>query len=595
MFNFPDFTHPLADCDNDVTFESRLSALIARQLTETPKLRFGDLIRGLPSVYPAVVLKQIAALAPRIATAAKIVANVTDGGKGCLVKKNQRDPSRLLPHPLDYEWRFTQGTLLRLGKNIKHWLASGSSFVGLGTPSLIAAKLNRRMILLDSNPALGKLHSELCLSGDLVHCDIVRDPLPHLLVDLVVLDPPWYLSEMLGFVWAARCFCRIGGRALLVVPQVGTRPGIKHDLEQLRAWIEHLNFRVDDFARDVVRYDSPFFERQALDQEGVRRYPLDWRRADLLTLRAQTPVRQVVRPQQALAPRWQEVCFSEDRIRIVASDSRAFKDPGLISLVEGDCPVGVSRRDVRKRNAKVWTSGNRIFDCLGPGIFFTIAKALAGGKKPINAVRAYIERSLIQTERDQTARAIRQLRCLLRIEMASRSNWGKDVSKKAEHPKAAALGSSLPGVLRRLGVESSRYSAIHLAVFVEPYLEYVLDGSKTVESRFSKARRAPYKQVDVGDLVLMKKSGGAIVGAFEVAQVWSYVLDTNSWGEVRSNFTQALRAQDPTFWRTRAGAQYATLMRVCNVRRFEPCNIPKRDMRGWVVLKGRMEALNLGL
>ena len=43
--------------------------------------------------------------------------------------------------------------------------------------------------------------------------------------------------------------------------------------------------------------------------------------------------------------------------------------------------------------------------------------------------------------------------------------------------------------------EPSPYS-VHLAILLEPYLQYILDGTKTVESRFSKNRIAPYKMVD---------------------------------------------------------------------------------------------------
>src|ERR1700680_4435376 len=65
---------------------------------------------------------------------------------------------------------------------------------------------------------------------------------------------------------------------------------------------------------------------------------------------------------------------------------------------------------------------------------------------------------------------------------------------------------------------------IHLAVFVEPFLGYVLDGSKTVESRFSVNRCAPFGKVSRGDVVLLKRAGGAVVGIARVRTVWSYQL-----------------------------------------------------------------------
>src|SRR2546425_6317559 len=71
--------------------------------------------------------------------------------------------------------------------------------------------------------------------------------------------------------------------------------------------------------------------------------------------------------------------------------------------------------------------------------------------------------------------------------------------------------------------------ALHLAVLVEPYLQFILDGQKTVESRFSVHRCAPYQRVHRGDVVLLKQAGGPIVGLCQIANSWFYRLDPKSW------------------------------------------------------------------
>lgn len=129
------------------------------------------------------------------------------------------------------------------------------------------------------------------------------------------------------------------------------------------------------------------------------------------------------------------------------------------------------------------------------------------------------------------------------------------------------------------------HAAVHLAILVEPYLRYILEGRKTVESRFSVHRVAPYHIVRRGDIVCLKQSGGPIVGLCEVSDVWFYQLDATSWQTIRQEFTQALCAQDPAFWRERAAACFATLMRIHHVRATPPVGFVKRDRRGWVVLR----------
>ena len=139
--------------------------------------------------------------------------------------------------------------------------------------------------------------------------------------------------------------------------------------------------------------------------------------------------------------------------------------------------------------------------------------------------------------------------------------------------------------LTRLQSADNSPCSLHLAVFVEPYLKYVLQGAKTIESRFSLRRCAPHGRVRPDDLLLLKRSGGAIIGLCTVSNVWLYHLDPASWQFIRREFTQALCAQDPAFWQQRERANFATLLRVENVRPIAPLSFPKRDRRGWVVLR----------
>lgn len=128
-------------------------------------------------------------------------------------------------------------------------------------------------------------------------------------------------------------------------------------------------------------------------------------------------------------------------------------------------------------------------------------------------------------------------------------------------------------------------TGIHLAIFVEPYLTYILDGKKTVESRFGKKKQSPYGAVATGDILLLKKSGGAVIGLCEVSDVWFYALDRYSWKKLREEFTVSLCAQDPEFWQQRKLASFATLMQIKSVLSIKPVSYPKTDRRGWVVLR----------
>ncbi len=130
--------------------------------------------------------------------------------------------------------------------------------------------------------------------------------------------------------------------------------------------------------------------------------------------------------------------------------------------------------------------------------------------------------------------------------------------------------------------------ALHLAVFVEPYLSFLLDGSKTVESRFSARSIAPHGRIAEGDVILLKPASKPIVGWCRAGTVWDYELDPSSWSEIQDRFAGPLRAQDG-FWESRQAAQFATLIKVEDVNATAPTPVDKRDRRGWVVLADRAQ------
>jgi hypothetical protein len=137
-------------------------------------------------------------------------------------------------------------------------------------------------------------------------------------------------------------------------------------------------------------------------------------------------------------------------------------------------------------------------------------------------------------------------------------------------------------------VRENTSPAIHLAIFVEPYLRLILEGQKTVESRFASRRFAPYEQAAEGDVILLKRSGGPVVGICTVAEAWFYRLDHSSWELITKRFAKAICPAGPEFWEERRNAAYASLLRVEHVRHLEPIPFPKRDRRGWAVVTPRI-------
>lgn len=131
---------------------------------------------------------------------------------------------------------------------------------------------------------------------------------------------------------------------------------------------------------------------------------------------------------------------------------------------------------------------------------------------------------------------------------------------------------------------------IHLAIFAEPFLSMVLSGEKTIESRFSRNRCAPYGEIGDGDIILLKAVSGPIRGLALARRIWCYDLGIEPIDRIRHRFGVGIRGDDE-FWVSRADALYATLIELDAPASIAPVSCNKRDRRGWVSLRSRQMTL----
>jgi len=127
---------------------------------------------------------------------------------------------------------------------------------------------------------------------------------------------------------------------------------------------------------------------------------------------------------------------------------------------------------------------------------------------------------------------------------------------------------------------------VHLAIFSEPFLSKLIDGTKIIESRFSKRKISPHGDLNKGDIVLVKKSGGQISGFFIAGKIIRYSnLNDKKREEIREKYGHDICSfLDPDFWQKRKECKYATLARVSNYYPISPIDDNKKDRRGWVIL-----------
>lgn len=124
----------------------------------------------------------------------------------------------------------------------------------------------------------------------------------------------------------------------------------------------------------------------------------------------------------------------------------------------------------------------------------------------------------------------------------------------------------------------------HIAIFVGDAIENIITGKKTVEGRFSYARYIPYGAIKKGDLILLKQSGGPIIGQVEVENVLYFDnLDGEKIGKLRREYGEEMVMND-LFWSDKQKSRYATIVFLTHPRRYlTPLSFHKHDRRAWVV------------
>lgn len=132
-------------------------------------------------------------------------------------------------------------------------------------------------------------------------------------------------------------------------------------------------------------------------------------------------------------------------------------------------------------------------------------------------------------------------------------------------------------------IEKIKNKNIHLGVFAESYLTYVLEGKKTIESRFSKNKIAPYNQINKNDIVIVKKSSGNVVAYFTIKEVIFYNLSITPISEIKAKYNEQL-CVDENFWISKKSSNYATLIIIDNLVKLNPFHINKKGMQTWIKL-----------
>jgi ASC-1-like (ASCH) protein len=127
----------------------------------------------------------------------------------------------------------------------------------------------------------------------------------------------------------------------------------------------------------------------------------------------------------------------------------------------------------------------------------------------------------------------------------------------------------------------------HLVILKEPYLEAILSGQKTIESRFSRTRRGPFGQVRPGDKLFLKVISGSVRAIGAVLAVKKFEnLTPKRIVELKKRYNRQICGSEE-YWQSKADCKFGVLVWLEKVKAIKPVRIDKSDWRAWVVLTRR--------
>ena len=373
---------------------------------------FDDLLSRLPSVYPTSVPPALSALFTRGRLDVETLARL----KPSSATKLRSSPTEYSvlppPHPLDFEWRFSFQTARLLLDRAVELCRPGEEILLFGTPGVALQSLSRPQIrpttfFGEENSVTRRLillNREIDCPISIQFCSSITKPRGG--ASVVILDSPWYLDHIRPMLATAAAVCNLGGNILISLPPDGTRPSAAEDRVRVLMFADRLGLRAVETHALALTYEMPFFEKNALAACGLQVRDF-WRRGDLVVFRKVVDKNSPIIAGAGRKGSWREIEIGRMRL-LIRHDAASNKGQVLQRLVGGDILPTVSRRDRRRTQVQVWTSGNRVFASSAPDLLITAALVASGD--PIDSnIQSSMQECYEATELSHALRALAEI------------------------------------------------------------------------------------------------------------------------------------------------------------------------------------------
>lgn len=303
-----------------------------------------------------------------------------------------RHPDLPLPHPLDHDWRFDPPTVALLVETVCASTPPGGHALLLGAPTVFASLIEHpaapAATLVDQNQHLlraldqgpdgqFRTYYHNLLAGS--------EPAISSSADVALCDPPWYPEHYRAFLLQASLATRIGGRILVSLLPVTTRPSAIDDRGQLLLEAHRFGLQLRSLTPDRLMYESPPFELASLAAGGIELLR-PWRRGDLAEfwkVDEPVPTAAGVLPDRfAGVECWFDMHINRQTIKLRGPFIDGTETPQLLHIEDRDVLPTVSRRYPGRAAVDLWLWDNRVFGVKGRAAFRAALLGLGGLPPP---------------------------------------------------------------------------------------------------------------------------------------------------------------------------------------------------------------------
>lgn len=125
----------------------------------------------------------------------------------------------------------------------------------------------------------------------------------------------------------------------------------------------------------------------------------------------------------------------------------------------------------------------------------------------------------------------------------------------------------------------------HIAILRQPFYDMVISGTKTIESRWSMNRCAPFNKIKVGDIIYIKQTGKPVTAKAVAKKVKFYNLTPEIVEEIRVKYGKFIGTDKFEDWQSTLNKKYYTLIWLDKVEKISPIDVPRSNGAGWIILK----------